>query len=123
MFGIKEGLDITTLTYTATREEADAVVELLAAQGIRAAVREDEAEQSMLIVSEGMGMPGFAVLINAADAEDASQILFDAGIFGETEELTDEELEELAMSMAEITGLEDEEEDENDRKVREWISR
>ncbi|MBQ6360332.1 MAG: hypothetical protein IJJ25_04205 [Lachnospiraceae bacterium] len=116
--------EVVTFTVANSMEEAEAVMELLAENGIRSVVRDRASEEDLMIVSSGSAARGIGIVIRAEDAERAAQVLMEnMPSEEESEELTDEELEELAMSMEEITGLEDEEPDESDRKVREWMNR
>ena len=96
---------------TETMRDAEQVKELLDQGGVKCVLRERGADQHLRIIGGGNlhSLHGVEILIKPEDAQRAAQILTEAGFFGETEELTDEELEELAMSMPEITGLEDEE--------------
>ena len=116
--------EVVTFTVANSMEEAEAVMELLAENGIRSVVRDRASEEDLMIVSSGSAARGIGIVIRAEDAERAAQVLMEnMPSEEESEELTDEELEELAMSMEEITGLEEEEADESDRKVREWMNR
>lgn len=122
-FRKKKEPEVVTFTVVQSREEAEAVLELLAENGIKAVARDRESEESFLIVSSGSAGGGIGILINGEDAERAAQILAEnLPAEEEYEELTDEELEELAMSMEEITGLPEEEPDASDLKVREWMN-
>lgn len=122
-FRKKKEPEVVTFTVVQSREEAEAVLELLAENGIKAVARDRESEESFLIVSSGSAGGGIGILINGEDAERAAQILAEnLPAEEEYEELTDEELEELAMSMEEITGLPEEEPDASDLRVREWMN-
>ena len=122
-FRKKKEPEVVTFTVVQSREEAEAVMELLAENGIKAVARDRESEESFLIVSSGNAGGGIGILINGEDAERAAAIVAEnVPDEEEYEELTDEELEELAMSMEEITGLPEEEPDASDLKVREWMN-
>lgn len=108
MFSYREGLEITTLMVVENMEDAQAIQAELLRQGIRSVLRESGSDQDMLIVSND-SLGGVEIIINSADAERAVEILYEAGFYTDTEELTDEELEALALSMEEITGMPEEE--------------
>ena len=105
----KKQPEIMVLMTCGTLSEAQLVQSGLAEAGIRCALREPGADDHLKIISAKSHQIGVQVLVNTEDAETAMEVLSHAGFFQESEELTDEELEELALSMAEITGLEDEE--------------
>ena len=105
MFSRRKKPEIISLTVTETREEAEQIQILLQQEGIRSVIRDRSAEPELELTGYSMveGMTGVEILLNPEDAERAVEILRSAGYFEETEELTDEELEALALSMPEIT--------------------
>ncbi len=109
LFGRKEP-EIVTLTVVSSMEDAEAIVSFLAENGIKSVIRDRAEEEEFMIVSDFRPGGGLGIIVKGEDAEQAAELLA-ASVLAEEEEeeLTDEELEELAMSMAEITGLEDEE--------------
>lgn len=111
MFRLGEGLEIVTLMVAEDRMEAESIKELLIQQGIRSVLKENGADQHLRIIGGDSrdSLNGIEVIVSIKDIERAYHVLEEAGYFGELEDLTDEELEELALSMEEITGLEDEE--------------
>ncbi len=100
----KKQPEIISLTVTETREEAEQIQNMLQQDGIRSVLRDRSAEPELELTGYNHvnGMTGVEILINPEDAELAVGILRVAGVFEETEELTDEELEALALSMPEI---------------------
>ena len=109
MFSRRKEPEIAVLMTCADLADAEQVRSFLSAAGIRCVLRELGSDDHLRIISGGSGRQGVQILVNAEDAEPSMDALAEAGYFQETEELTDEELEELAMSMEEITGLEGEE--------------